>query len=178
MAKMAAKSTTASGEESTGFTAEERAAMQERAREVKAGSRRSSRANKVDDEAAVLAKIAEMADPIARWAGGGCTRCIKEHGPGARAEKLWYGMPSYAQDGKVLCMLPARAVPARGTPTFGFNDVALLDDGAMWPTAYALKQLTAEDEARIGAGEEGGELKVRAGTVRRDVAAATSRALW
>lgn len=149
MAKAAAKGATASGEGSTGFTAEERAAMQERAREVKAGSRRGSRANKVDDEAAVLAKIAELAEPD-RTLGERLHAIIREHGPGL-APKLWYGMPSYALDGKVLCFFqPAQKFGTRYA-TLGFNDVALLDDGEMWPVAYALRQLTAEDEARIGA---------------------------
>ncbi|HEV7216005.1 MAG TPA: DUF1801 domain-containing protein [Chloroflexota bacterium] len=142
-----AKSTT--GKASKGFTAEERAAMQERAREVKAASRRSSRASKADGESDVLAKIAELPEPD-RVLAERLHALVTASAP-ALAPKLWYGMPAYAQDGKVLCFFQAAQKFNTRYATLGFNDVAHLDDGAIWPVAYALTELTAADEARIGA---------------------------
>lgn len=133
-----------------GFSAEERAAMQERAREMKASARRGSRANKAEEEeAAVVAKLAAMPEPD-RGLGERIHAIIKANAP-SLAPKLWYGMPSYAKDGKVLCFFqPAEKFGTRYA-TFGFNDIATIDDGTMWPTAFALTELTAEDEGKIGA---------------------------
>ncbi len=135
---------------SEGFTDEERAAMKERAREVKAAARRGPRADKADGESAVLAKIAEMPEPDRAMA----TRLhavIQASAP-ALSPKTWYGMPAYAnQAGKVVCYFtPASKFKSRYA-TFGFNDAANIDEGAMWPTSFALKELTAAEEARIGA---------------------------
>jgi uncharacterized protein YdhG (YjbR/CyaY superfamily) len=127
-----------------GFTDEERAAMKERARELKAA------AAKADGERAVLAKIAEMPQPDRAMAER-LHALIKASAP-ALSPKTWYGMPAYAnQDGKVVCFFtPASKFNSRYA-TFGFNDDANLDEGAMWPTAFALTELTAADEARISA---------------------------
>ena len=128
-----------------GFTAEERAAMKERAAEVKSG-RRGSRA-KVDPEEELLAKIAEMPDPdrvMAERIHAIVTASAPELTP-----KTWYGMPAYAKNGKVVVFFQAAAKFKSRYATLGFNDDANLDDGTMWPTAFALTNLTAEDEARI-----------------------------
>ena len=127
-----------------GWTAEERAAMKERARELKAA------AAKADGERAVLAKIAEMPQPDRAMAER-LHALIKASAP-ALSPKTWYGMPAYAnQDGKVVCFFtPASKFNSRYA-TFGFNDDANLDQGTMWPTAFALTELTAADEARISA---------------------------
>ena len=144
-----AKSTTAIGKTFEGFTDEERAAMKERAQELKAAARRGPRADKADGESAVLAKIAEMPEPD-RTMGQRLHAIIKASAP-ALSPRTWYGMPAYAKDGKVLCFFqPAQKFKTRYA-TFGFNDVANLDEGAMWPVAFALTELTAADEARIGA---------------------------
>jgi uncharacterized protein YdhG (YjbR/CyaY superfamily) len=138
-----AKRTTASGKKSPGFTAEERAAMKERAKELKAA------ANKADEERAVLAKIAEMLEPDRAMAER-LHAVIKASAP-ALSPKLWYGMPAYEKDGKVVCFFqPAQKFNSRYA-TFGFNDDANLDEGTMWPTSFALTKLTAADEARLGA---------------------------
>jgi uncharacterized protein YdhG (YjbR/CyaY superfamily) len=137
------------GEATEGFTAEERAAMKERAKEVRATSRRGSGTKKADGEGDVLAKIAEM--PAAdRELAERIHAIVKEAAPGLSA-KTWYGMPAYANgDGKIVCFFqPADKFKARYS-TLGFNDVAALDDGAMWPTAFALTKLTEADEVRIG----------------------------
>ncbi|MFD8971873.1 MULTISPECIES: iron chaperone [unclassified Streptomyces] len=131
-----------------GFTAEERSAMKERAKEVKASARRGSRAEKAaEEEAAVVAKIAEMQDSD-RVMAERIHAVVKECAP-ELAPKLWYGMPAYAKDGKVVCFFQSAQKFNARYATFGFNDVANLDDGTMWPAAYALKELTAADEARI-----------------------------
>jgi uncharacterized protein YdhG (YjbR/CyaY superfamily) len=138
-----AKSTTAIGNASKGFTDEERAAMRERAQELKAG------AGKAAEESAVLAKIAAMQAPD-RTMGERLHAIIKASAP-ELSPKLWYGMPAYAKDGKVVCFFQdARKFKTRYA-TLGFSDKAALDEGHMWPTAFALKELTAADEARIGA---------------------------
>ncbi len=138
-----AKSTTAIGKASKGFTDEERAAMRERAQELKAG------AGKAGEESAVLAKIAVMQAPD-RTMGERLHAIIKASAP-ELSPKLWYGMPAYAKDGKVVCFFQdARKFKTRYA-TLGFSDKAALDEGHMWPTAFALKELTAADEARIGA---------------------------
>jgi uncharacterized protein YdhG (YjbR/CyaY superfamily) len=128
---------------SKGFTDEERAAMRERARELKA------EADKADGESAVLAKIAEMQGPDRTMAERLHT-LIKASAP-ALSPKTWYGMPAYAKDGKVVCFFQSAEKFKSRYATFGFNDSANLDEGAMWPIAFALKELTAADEARIGA---------------------------
>jgi uncharacterized protein YdhG (YjbR/CyaY superfamily) len=137
-----AKSTTASGKTSKGFTAEERAAMKERAQELKAEARRA------DGESALLAKIAEMPGPD-RAIAERLHAIVKASAPGL-SPKTWYGMPAYANDDKVVCYFtPASKFKSRYA-TLGFNDAANLDEGAMWPTSFALKELTAAAEARIG----------------------------
>lgn len=137
LAKMAA----ASGKKPDGFTAEERAAMKERARELKAG--------KADGESAVLAKIAELPEPDHSMALR-LHAIIKASAP-SLSPKTWYGMPAYAKDGKVVCFFtPASKFNTRYA-TLGFNDSAHLDEGAMWPTSFALKELTVAEEARIAA---------------------------
>jgi uncharacterized protein YdhG (YjbR/CyaY superfamily) len=138
-----AKSTTASGKKSKGFTAEERAAMKERAQELKAEARRA------DGESALLAKIAEMPEPDRAMA----TRLheiVKASAP-ALSPKTWYGMPAYTKDDKVVCFFQSADKFKSRYATLGFNDAAKLDEGAMWPTSFALRELTATDEARISA---------------------------
>jgi uncharacterized protein YdhG (YjbR/CyaY superfamily) len=138
-------STATTGQKFEGFTDEERGAMKERAQELKA----AARGKKADGEEAVLAKIAELAEPDRAMAER-IHAVIKAAAP-ALSPKLWYGMPAYAKDSKVVCFFqPAQKFHARYA-TFGFNDAANLDDGAMWPTAFALTEVTAAVEARIGA---------------------------
>jgi uncharacterized protein YdhG (YjbR/CyaY superfamily) len=144
-----AKSTTASGKKSKGFTDEERAAMKERAEELKAEARRGSRAGKADGESAVLAKIAEMPDPDRAMAKR-LHAIVKASAP-ALSPKTWYGMPAYAKDGKVVCYFQSAEKFKSRYATFGFNDAATLDEGAMWPTSFALTELTATEEAKIDA---------------------------
>ena len=140
-----AKSTTAINKKFKGFTDEERAAMKERSQELKA----AVRGDKGDGESAVLAKIAEMPEPD-RAMGKRLHAIIKASAP-ALSPKTWYGMPAYAKDGKVLCYFQSAAKFNSRYATFGFSDTANLDEGAMWPTSFALKKLTAADEARIRA---------------------------
>lgn len=148
MATKTTRRATATDDASAGFTAEERAAMAERAKELKAASGRGKRADKAADEAsAVLAKLAELPEPD-RVLGERLHALITSSAP-SLAPKLWYGMPAYARDGKVLCFFQAASKFGARYATFGFNDGARLDDGGMWPTAFALTELTAEDEARI-----------------------------
>jgi len=142
-----AKTTTAAGRKSKGFTDEERAAMREHAQELKAASRRGW--GKADDESAVLAKIAEMPEPD-RVKAERLHAIVKATAPGL-SPRTWYGMPAYAKDGKVVCFFQSAEKFKTRYATFGFSDKANLDDGAMWPTAYALAELTAADEARIAA---------------------------
>ena len=142
-----AKSTT--GKASKGFTDEERAAMRERAQELKAAARPGPRADKADGESAVLAKIAAMPGPD-RALGERLHAIIKASAP-ALSPRLWYGMPAYAKDGKVVCFFQSAQKFKTRYATFGFMHEANLDEGAMWPTAFALKELTAAEEARIGA---------------------------
>jgi hypothetical protein len=131
------------------FTDEERGAMQERAREVRAAARRGPRADKADGESEVLAKIAEMPPPD-RAMGERLHAVIKASVP-ALSPRTWYGMPAYAKDGKVVCFFQSAQKFKTRYATLGFSDQANLDEGAMWPTAFALTKLTADDEARIGA---------------------------
>jgi hypothetical protein len=142
-------STSASGKKATGFTDEERAAMQERAQELKAAARRGSRAGQQDGESDVLAKIAEMPEPD-RTMAERLHAIIRASAP-ALSPKLWYGMPAYAKDGKVVCFFQSARKFNTRYATLGFSDVANLDEAAMWPTAFALKDLTAAEEARISA---------------------------
>jgi uncharacterized protein YdhG (YjbR/CyaY superfamily) len=134
---------------SKGFTDDERAAMRERAREVKATSRRGSRATKADGESDVLAQIAEMPDHD-RAIAERLHAIIKASAPGL-SPRTWYGMPAYAKDGKVVCFFQSGHKFKTRYATLGFSDKANLDDGAMWPNAFALKELTAAEEARISA---------------------------
>jgi uncharacterized protein YdhG (YjbR/CyaY superfamily) len=137
------------GEASGTFTDEERAAMKERAREVRASTHRSPRASEADGEADLLEKISEMEEPDRAMAGR-IHAIITTSAPDL-APRTWYGMPAYAKDGSVVCFFqPARKFKARYA-TLGFNDKAQLDDGTMWPVAYALNELTKADEARIAA---------------------------
>jgi uncharacterized protein YdhG (YjbR/CyaY superfamily) len=146
--KKSTKSTTAGDKTFEGFTSEERAAMKERAQELKAAARRGPRAAEADEESAVLAKIAEMPEPD-RAIGERLHAVIKASAP-ALSPRLWYGMPAYAKDGKVVCFFQTAQKFKTRYATLGFSDKANLDDGAM-PTAFALTELTAADEARIGA---------------------------
>ena len=132
-----------------GFTDEERAAMKERGRELKAAARRGRRAAQADDEGELLAKIAEMPQPD-RVMGERLHAIITASAP-TLSPKLWYGMPAYAKDGKVVCFFKSAAKFKSRYATFGFEEAANLDDGAMWPVAFALKELTPADEARIAA---------------------------
>jgi uncharacterized protein YdhG (YjbR/CyaY superfamily) len=141
-----AKSTTAI-DKSTGFTDEERAAMKERAKELKAEARANK--DKAYGESAVLAKIAEMPEPD-RLMAERLHAIIKASAP-ALSPKTWYGMPAYAKDGKVVCFFQSAQKFNARYATFGFSDEANLDEGAMWPTSFALKELTADEEAMIGA---------------------------
>src|SRR5918999_1485751 len=140
-----ARSTTASGKKSKGFTDEERAAMKERAQELKAEARANK--DKADGESAVLAKIAEMPEPDRAMAKR-LHAIIKASAP-ALSPKTWYGMPAYAKEGKVVCFFQSAHKFKSRYATFGFNDAANLDQGAMWPTSFALKELTAAEEATI-----------------------------
>jgi uncharacterized protein YdhG (YjbR/CyaY superfamily) len=133
-----------SAKKSEGFTAEERAAMRERAKELKA------EAQKADGERGVLAKIAEMQGPDRAMAER-LHEIVKASAP-ELSPKTWYGMPAYAnKDGKVVCFFQSAEKFNARYATFGFSDKANLDEGAMWPTSFALKELGAAEEARIGA---------------------------
>ena len=141
------KGTAADGETVKGFTAEERAAMQERSQELKAAARADK--DKASGESAVLAAIAAMQEPDRAMA----TRLheiIKASSP-ELLPKTWYGMPAYSQHGKVVCFFQSAHRFNSRYATFGFNDAANLDEGAMWPTSFALKELTPAEEARISA---------------------------
>jgi uncharacterized protein YdhG (YjbR/CyaY superfamily) len=144
-----ARSTTASGKKSGGFTDEERAAVKERAQELKAEARGGPRADKADGESAVLAKIAEMPEPDRAMAER-LHAIIKASAP-ALSPKTWYGMPAYAKDGKVVCYFQSAQKFKSRYATLGFSDKANLDEGAMWPTSFALTELTTTEEARISA---------------------------
>ena len=137
------------GKASKGFTAEERAAMKERAQELKATARRGSRAGKADGESDVLAKIAEMPEPDRAMAER-LHAIVKASAP-ALVPRLWYGMPAYAKDGKVVCFFQCAQKFSARYATFGFSDAAHLDDGTLWPVTFALKALTAAEQAKIGA---------------------------
>ena len=138
-----AKRTATAGKTSKGFTADERAAMKERAQELKAEARQA------DGERALLAKIAEMSEPD-RALAKRLHAIVKASAP-ALSPKTWYGMPAYAKDGKVVCFFQSAEKFNSRYATFGFSDEANLDKGVMWPTSFALKELTAAEEATIGA---------------------------
>jgi uncharacterized protein YdhG (YjbR/CyaY superfamily) len=146
-----AKSTTANNKKSKGFTDEERAAKKELAQELKAEARRGPRAkkDKADGESDVLAKIAAMQEPD-RTMAKRLHAIIKASAP-ALSPKTWYGMPAYAKDGKVVCFFQSAQKFNTRYATFGFSDKANLDKGALWPVAFALKELTAAEEAKISA---------------------------
>ena len=147
MAQKTAKRTTGTHETSAGFTAEERAAMKERAKELKAEERAKN--DRAAGERDLLAKIAEMSEPDRSMAER--LHAIITASAPSLSPKTWYGMPAYARDGKVLCFYtPAEKFNTRYA-TLGFNDIANLDDATMWPTSFALTELTADSEARIGA---------------------------
>ena len=142
-AQKSAKRTSASDKTTKGFTEAEKAAMKERARELKA------EAQKADSESALLAKIAELPEPERAMA----TRLhaiITANAPGL-TPKTWYGMPAYARDGKIVCFFQSAAKFNTRYATLGFNDEANLDEGNMWPASFALMKLTAAEEARIAA---------------------------
>ena len=143
------KSATATGKKFKGFTDEERVAMKERVREVKAAARRGSHARKADGESDVLAKIAEM--PKSDRAMAERLHAIIKASAPALSPRTWYGMPAYAKDGNVVCFFQSAQKFKTRYATFGFSDKANLDEGTMWPTAFALTELTAAAEARIGA---------------------------
>jgi uncharacterized protein YdhG (YjbR/CyaY superfamily) len=136
-----AESTTASGKKFKGFTDEERGAMKERFRELKA--------DEEDGESAVLAKIAEMPEPDRTM--GKRIHAIIKASAATLSPRLWYGMPAYAKDGKVVCFFQSGQKFKTRYATFGFSDKANLDEGSMWPNAFALKGLTDAEEARIAA---------------------------
>ena len=142
------KSATAKGKTSKGFTDEERAAMRERAKELKAEARANK--NKAEGESDVLAKIAEMPGPE-RTMAKRLHAIVKASAP-ALSPKTWYGMPAYAnKDGKVVCFFQSAHKFSTRYASFGFSDEANLDEGTLWPVTFALKELTAAEEAKIGA---------------------------
>jgi uncharacterized protein YdhG (YjbR/CyaY superfamily) len=144
--RRSAKRTSATSTTSEGFTAEERAAMKARAREMKAEARRGTRANGERD---VLAKIAEM-QGADRAIAERLHAIVKASAP-TLSPKTWYGMPAYAKDGKVVCFFQSAQKFKSRYATLGFGDEANLDEGAMWPTSFAVKELTAAEEAKIAA---------------------------
>jgi len=144
-----ARTTVVTDQKFEGFSDEEKGAMKERARELKAAARRDPRGKDAADESAVLAKIAELPEPDRAMAQR-LHAVITASAP-ALSPKLWYGMPAYAKDGKVVCFFQGAQKFKTRYATLGFNDTANLDDGAMWPTAFALTELSAADEERIGA---------------------------
>jgi uncharacterized protein YdhG (YjbR/CyaY superfamily) len=143
---MSAKKAT---QKSEGFTDDERAAMRERAQELKAQARRGPRADKAGGESDLLAKIAEMPEPDRAMAKR-LHEIVKASAPDL-SPKTWYGMPAYAKDGKVLCFFQSAQKFNSRYATLGFSDKANLDEGAMWATSFALKELTATEEAKISA---------------------------
>jgi uncharacterized protein YdhG (YjbR/CyaY superfamily) len=140
-----ARSATALNKKSKGFTDEERAAMKARARELKSEARANK--SKAEGETEVLATIAAMPEPERAMARR-LHEIIKASAP-ALSPKTWYGMPAYAMDGKVVCFFQSAQKFKTRYASFGFSDAANLDEGALWPTAFALKELTAAEEARI-----------------------------
>ncbi len=147
--RKSASESSKTAQKSGGFSAEERATMKERAQELKAESRRGARSprGKDDGESDVLAKIAEMPEPDRQMALR-IHEIVKASAP-ALSPKTWYGMPAYAKDGKVVCFFQGAQKFNSRYATFGFTDAANLDDGAMWPTAFALKELGSTEEEKI-----------------------------
>ncbi|GAA4315913.1 iron chaperone [Actinomadura luteofluorescens] len=145
--KKTGKSTAAAGEKFDGFTAEERAAMKDHAQELKKAARRAPGRAKADGESDVRSKIAEM-DEADRAIAERVHEIVRAAAPDL-VPRLWYGQPAYSKDGKVLCFFQAKAKFKTRYATLGFSDVAALDDGAMWPTSFALPELDAAGEARI-----------------------------
>jgi uncharacterized protein YdhG (YjbR/CyaY superfamily) len=141
------QTTTAKGKKGKGFTDDERAAMKNRAQELKAEARANK--NKAEGESNVLAAIAAMSEPD-RTMAERLHAIIKASAP-ALSPKTWYGMPAYAKDDKVVCFFQSAQKFNTRYATLGFNDTANLDEGAMWPSAFALKELTAAEETRIAA---------------------------
>jgi uncharacterized protein YdhG (YjbR/CyaY superfamily) len=137
----------ATGKKSTGFTAEERAAMKERAQELKAEARMNK--DRAAGEKALLAKIAELPEPDRAMAER--LHAVVQASAPELSPKTWYGMPAYAKEGKVVCYFTPASKFKERYSTFGFNAAANLDEGTMWPTSWALKKLTAADEKRISA---------------------------
>jgi uncharacterized protein YdhG (YjbR/CyaY superfamily) len=146
-AKKATERSARTGKKSEGFTAEERAAMKERARELKVEARAEK--DRAAGESDVLAKIAEMPEPD-RTMAGRLHEIVKASAP-VLSPKTWYGMPAYARGGKVVCYFKGAHKFKARYATFGFEDAANLDEGAMWSTCFALTELTAADEAKIAA---------------------------
>jgi uncharacterized protein YdhG (YjbR/CyaY superfamily) len=142
-----AKRAPATNKTSKGFTDEERAAMKERAKELKTEARRGARADAPDGESEVLAKIAELPEPDRTKAER--LHAIVKAGAPDLSPRLWYGMPAYARDGKVVCFFQGAQKFKTRYATIGFSDKANLDEGAMWPTSFALTELTPATEARI-----------------------------
>jgi len=143
--KQETRSTTKNNKESSGFTKEEQAAMKERAKELKAEARANK--NREEGEKDLLAKIAEMTEPDRSMAER--IHAIVTASAPDLMPKTWYGMPAYARDGKVVCFFQSAQKFDARYATLGFNDTANLDEGAMWPTSFALKELTASEEATI-----------------------------
>ena len=143
--KVTKKRKAENGEEYQGFTAEEKAAMKERARELKAAARAGKK--KADGEADVQAKIAEMSEPD-RTMASRIHELIKANAPDL-VPRTWYGMPAYAKDGKIICFFQAAGKFETRYATLGFNDSANLDEGNMWPTAWAITGLTPAEEEKI-----------------------------
>ena len=144
--KESAESKAQTGGKQKGFTAEEKAAMKERAKELKAQERASK--NREAGESDVLAKIAEMSEPD-RTIAGRIHEIVTSNAPDLWP-KTWYGMPAYASEGKIVCFYQAAEKFNTRYASFGFNDTAMLDDGSLWPVAFAIKELTPEVEAKIG----------------------------
>jgi hypothetical protein len=144
-----ANSITTINKRSKGFTGEERAAIKERAQELKTAGRRGLRAGKVDGESDVLAKIAEMPEPDRAMAER--LHALIKASTSRLSPRTWYGMPAYAKDDKVVCFFQSAQKFKTRYATLGFSEKANLDEGAMWPTAFALKNLTATTEAQIAA---------------------------
>jgi len=145
--KSAAASAVATDRASDGFTDEERAAMKERSREMKVAARRGSSADKADGEGDLLAKIAEMPEHD-RTMAERLHALISASAP-TLSPRTWYGMPAYAKDGKVICFFQAASKFKVRYATFGFQPDATVDEGTMWPVAFALTELTPDDEKRI-----------------------------
>ena len=147
--KKSAKGATATNKKSKGFTAEEKAAMKDHVKEYQAEMRRDSGADKSDGESDVLAKIAEMKEPD-RTMARRLHAIMKAVAP-ELTSRTWYGMPAYAKAGKVVCFFQSSQKFKTRYSTFGFSDTAALDDSMMWPVAFALKDLTNAEEAKITA---------------------------